>query len=70
MATVGRQSGVAVEEAATHTKGLRVPRRWTRATVHPYDEITWELRSASITNEKGEVVFEQKDVEVPSFCSQ
>ncbi len=51
-------------------KGLTVPRRWTRSTVHPYDEVTWELRVASITNEKGEVVFEQSDVEVPSFWSQ
>jgi ribonucleoside-diphosphate reductase alpha chain len=51
-------------------KGLRIPRRWTRPHVHPYDEITWELRGASIGNDKGEVVFEQRDVEVPNFWSQ
>ena len=51
-------------------KGLAVTRRWTRATTHPFDEITWELRSATIGNEKGEVVFEQKDVEMPDFWSQ
>jgi len=51
-------------------KGLAVTRRWTRATTHSFDEITWELRSATIGNEKGEVVFEQKDVEVPGFWSQ
>ena len=39
-------------------KGLRVPRRWTRQGINPFDELTWELRTASITNEKGEVVFE------------
>ncbi len=50
--------------------GLTIPRRWTRPGIHPFDEITWELRSATIANEKGEVVFEQKDVEVPSFWSQ
>jgi ribonucleoside-diphosphate reductase alpha chain len=50
--------------------GLRFERRWTKPGVHPYDEITWEIRSASIQNEKGESVFEQKDVEVPSFWSQ
>ena len=38
--------------------------------VHPYDEITWELRSAEITNESGKTVFEQKDIEVPAFWSQ
>jgi len=54
----------------THRRGLKVSRRWTRAIVHPFDEIDWELRTASIGNEKGEVVFEQKDVEVPSFWTQ
>ncbi|HWP61931.1 MAG TPA: LAGLIDADG family homing endonuclease [Candidatus Binatia bacterium] len=52
------------------TPGLRLERRWTRPGVHPYDEVTWELRTASITNESGKVVFEQRDVEVPSFWSQ
>jgi ribonucleoside-diphosphate reductase alpha chain len=51
-------------------KGLRFERRWTRPGVHPYDEITWELRTAGIANESGKSVFEQKDVEVPSFWSQ
>ncbi|PIQ84198.1 MAG: ribonucleoside-diphosphate reductase, adenosylcobalamin-dependent [Candidatus Omnitrophica bacterium CG11_big_fil_rev_8_21_14_0_20_63_9] len=70
-ASSGAASTVAVEEKAkASTKGLKVPRRWTRATVHPFDEIAWELRSASIGNEKGEVVFEQKDVEVPNFWTQ
>jgi len=59
------------KETQTRQKtGLSVPRRWTRPTVHPFDEITWELRAATIGNEKGEVVFEQKDVEVPAFWSQ
>ncbi len=51
-------------------KGLTVARRWTRANVHPFDEITWEERSATIGNERGEIVFEQKNVEVPNFWSQ
>jgi ribonucleoside-diphosphate reductase alpha chain len=55
---------------AIQPKGLRVPRRWTRSGVSPFDEVTWELRSATIGNEKGEVVFEQKDVEIPAFWSQ
>ncbi len=68
-----------VEPAATAPKerskprlprGLRVPRRWSRPTVSPFDEIQWELRAAAIGNEKGEVVFEQKDVEMPAFWSQ
>jgi ribonucleoside-diphosphate reductase alpha chain len=51
-------------------RGLTFERRWTRPGVHPYDEITWELRTAGIQSESGKTVFEQKDVEVPSFWSQ
>ena len=54
----------------TGAKGLKFPRRWTRPDIHPYDEITWELRTANIASESGKTVFEQTDVEVPSFWSQ
>jgi ribonucleoside-diphosphate reductase alpha chain len=36
----------------------------------PYDEVQWELRTASIGNDKGAVIFEQRDVEVPADWSQ
>lgn len=36
----------------------------------PYDAITWDRRDARITKGGGEIVFEQKDIEVPSFWSQ
>ena len=36
----------------------------------PYDEVAWELRTASIGNDKGAVIFEQRDVEVPADWSQ
>src|SRR5689334_15081788 len=49
--------------------GLEWDRRWTRPNVHPYDEITWEMRTAEIKNESGKVVFVQEDIEVPSFWS-
>src|SRR5215212_2474696 len=51
-------------------KGLTWNRRFTRADVHPYDEIEWELRTAAIASETGKTVFEQKDVEVPKAWSQ
>ncbi|HEY7522513.1 MAG TPA: vitamin B12-dependent ribonucleotide reductase [Candidatus Limnocylindrales bacterium] len=51
-------------------RGLTFERRWTTPGVHPYDEITWELRTAGIQSESGKTVFEQKDVEVPGFWSQ
>jgi ribonucleoside-diphosphate reductase alpha chain len=58
------------DEKGRPAKGLTFERRWTRPGVHPYDEITWELRTAGISSETGKSVFEQKDVEVPSFWSQ
>ena len=51
-------------------RGLTFERRWTRPGVHPYDEIAWEVRAAAIGTESGKLVFEQKDVEVPTFWSQ
>src|ERR1051326_3226425 len=36
----------------------------------PYDEIGWELRTASIGNDKGAVIFEQRAVEGPADWSQ
>src|SRR3990170_8457134 len=49
---------------------LRIGRYYTRPGVHPYDEVAWEQRSASITDESGQAFFEQHDVEVPAAWSQ
>src|SRR5881397_2990811 len=51
-------------------KGLRFGRFFTPAGSHAYDLVEWERRTASITGEKGQVIFEQKDVEVPRSWSQ
>jgi ribonucleoside-diphosphate reductase alpha chain len=50
-------------------RGLTVERAFTTPGVDPADEIAWERRSASITGEGGEVVFEQKDIEAPKSWS-
>ena len=54
----------------TRDGGLKIKRYFSKKGVHPFDEVEWELRSASITDEKGKVIFEQKDVEVPKTWSQ
>src|SRR3989441_2887558 len=36
----------------------------------PYDQFNWETRTAAIGNDKGTVIFEQRDVEVPVDWSQ
>ncbi|MCC6585495.1 MAG: vitamin B12-dependent ribonucleotide reductase [Bryobacterales bacterium] len=60
---------LAVEERT----GIAFPRYFTAKLEPgrtPYDEIQWELRTASIGNDKGAVIFEQRDVEVPADWSQ
>ncbi len=36
----------------------------------PYDEVQWETRNATIGNGQGEVIFEQREIEVPVDWSQ
>ena len=36
----------------------------------PYDDVLWETRTASIGNDKGSTIFEQRDIEVPTDWSQ
>ncbi len=50
--------------------GLTFERFFTDAGVDPFDEVEWDLRAAIIGNERGEVVFEQRDVEIPKAWSQ
>ena len=65
---VPRRSGNGKVEAGP--RGLHIERRFTTPGTHPYDRVQWERRTASIANEKGEVVFEQRDCEIPAFWSQ
>src|SRR5260221_9486860 len=58
------------QDASSSNKGIEFSRFFTLPGVDPFDEVTWEQRSAVIGNERGEVVFEQRDVEIPSFWSQ
>jgi ribonucleoside-diphosphate reductase alpha chain len=55
---------------ASNATGLEYERFFTREGIDPFDEIEWDIRSAVIGNERGNVVFEQRDVEIPKFWSQ
>ncbi|RPF26703.1 vitamin B12-dependent ribonucleotide reductase [Georgenia muralis] len=56
--------------SARRRQGLPVPRVFSTAGVHPYDEVTWERRDVVQTNWKsGETIFEQRGVEFPSTWS-
>jgi ribonucleoside-diphosphate reductase alpha chain len=49
--------------------GLSIRRLFTKPGVSPYDEVEWDLRLAQITDAQGNVIFEQKNVEVPKDWS-
>src|SRR5262245_7281169 len=61
--------GPRAKKSATIT-GLSFPRFFSEAGVDPFDEIEWEVRAAVIGNDRGEMVFEQRDVEIPKSWSQ
>jgi ribonucleoside-diphosphate reductase alpha chain len=66
-------TGPATSPAATTNKkrapGLAFRRFFTKPGVNPHDEVDWERRTAAITDAQGNVIFEQKDVEVPKDWS-
>jgi len=50
-------------------KGVPIPRYFTVQGEDPFDAVEWEQRSARITDERGNTVFEQTDVDVPASWS-
>src|SRR6201992_2697062 len=62
-------STVASTPKPSKTSGLTLRRFFTKPGVSPYDEVEWEKRLAQITDSKGGIIFEQKDVEVPKDWS-
>lgn len=63
----------ALENHSPHESrpGLRIEPLFCPADVEsPFDTVDWELRSAAIKDESGEVLFEQSDCEIPAGWSQ
>ena len=61
------------KEQRQNRAGVAFPRYFTarqEAGKTPYDDVQWETRTASIGNDKGSVIFEQRDIEVPADWSQ
>ena len=60
------QPAVATRPASTSSApGLEFARHFTTPGVSPYDQVQWELRDAVIQDWKGNLIFEQKNVESP-----
>lgn len=65
---------VLMEQAGSRRNGgthkpERITRKFSKPDVHPFDEIKWNYRDVEINDEKGRVVFTQKNVEAPDFWS-
>jgi ribonucleoside-diphosphate reductase alpha chain len=56
--------------ATRRTTGLEFQRRFTDGKISPFDRVEWEHRTALISNDKGQVIFRQENVEVPKPWSQ
>ena len=50
--------------------GIKIKPVFSNPDVHPFDELTWEKRSAVIADAKGKKLFEQHDVEMPADWTQ
>ena len=68
---VTQETGPATQKVVERdAPGLTYSRSFALSGRDPFADIAWEQRSALITNDKGDVVFEQQGVEVPAFWSQ
>lgn len=65
-----RSMGRMEQKTERYGHGITVDRFFSKEGIHSFDEIEWDTRDAVITGSKGEVVFEQKNVEVPKFYTQ
>jgi len=50
--------------------GLRIGHFFSTPGVHPFEQLEWETRSARITDDNEQVIFEQDNIEVPISWSQ
>ena len=64
------QSQVETTANACESRGLQIEHFFSTPDVHPFNQFEWETRSAKITGDNGQVVFEQDNIEVPTSWSQ
>jgi ribonucleoside-diphosphate reductase alpha chain len=64
-----KKNGRTTQQKKAPHGGLSIPRTFTTPGVDPAEEVAWECRVAAITGEGGQIIFEQRDVEVPKSWS-
>ena len=63
--TTGRRMELGIERKG----GIRFPRVYTRPGMSPFDEVEWELRTAAISNESGQIVFGRMEQPIPTVTA-
>jgi ribonucleoside-diphosphate reductase alpha chain len=58
------------KKPARPSRGVRLERRYTRASSPPLDAVVYERRSSVITNPDGSIVFKMEGAEIPASWSQ
>jgi len=58
-----------VGKAKSRPSTLKIERVFSDAQTHPFDAIEWDRRVAEITDDGGNVIFKQENVEVPKSWS-
>ncbi|MFO0914351.1 MAG: vitamin B12-dependent ribonucleotide reductase [Pirellulales bacterium] len=73
MATVGADRAMTARDkkkARENSRGLQIDPLFSPPKGDPFDTVKWELRSAAIKDESGQVLFEQTDCEIPASWTQ
>ncbi|QEH35432.1 Vitamin B12-dependent ribonucleotide reductase [Aquisphaera giovannonii] len=83
MATAGERAGLTASgqghegagpegsrDRGRKRSGMEVPRVFSTEGTSPFDLVEWDLRSAEIKDERGRMIFQQVDCEIPKGWSQ
>jgi ribonucleoside-diphosphate reductase alpha chain len=65
-----QQSEMKTASESSESMGLKIEHFFSAPGVHPFEQLEWETRSAKITGDNGQVIFEQDNIEVPVTWSQ
>ena len=65
-----KQSKPETAIGTSESMGLKAERYFSTPGVHPFEQLKWEKRSAKITGDNGQAIFEQDNIEVPTSWSQ
>ena len=68
--TLSRSSVNAAVARPVEPRGLAFEPVFATPGVSPFDEIEWELRTAEITDDRGQAMFRQENVEIPAEWSE